>query len=295
MSKYNTEVSCMRIAAVVLVLLCAVARAQSPASAPSAPAAPSRPAAQSPPTAPDAAVAPALTFEVATIKPSDPANCCGRTFGANGREFHTHNTNLKYLLQYAYNLQVLQIAGGPPWMDEDRYDVGGEIEGVSAPSAQQWKEALQLLLVDRFHIQMHREIRQLPAYALVIADPKKGLKLTKSDGDPDHPQRMGFSGAIGQTMSGGGNNATLKELAGELQRLTLDRPVVDNTGLTGTFDIKLSFTRDDPQAPSMAPLPDGAAPTIFEALQQQLGLKLAPTKAPIEVLVIDHAEKPSDN
>jgi uncharacterized protein (TIGR03435 family) len=278
----------MRIAAVVLVLLCAAARAQSPVSPPSAPAAQSPPGA----TAPQA-TAPALTFEVATIKPSDPANCCDRGFGANGREFHTRNTNLQYLLQYSYNLQVRQIADGPPWMNEDRYDVGGEIEGVAAPTGQQWKEALQLLLVDRFHIQMHREIRQLPAYALVIADPKKGPKLTKSDGDPDHPQRMGFTGAIGQTMSGGGNNATLKELAGELQRLTLDRPVVDNTGLTGTFDIRLTFTRDDPQAPSMAPLPDGAAPTIFDALQQQLGLKLEPTKAPIEVLVIDHAEKPS--
>jgi uncharacterized protein (TIGR03435 family) len=107
---------------------------------------------------------------------------------------------------------------------------------------------------------------------------------------------MGFSGAYGQTMSGGGTNATLADLAGELQRLTLDRPVVDRTGLTGTFNIQLTFTRENPDAMGLIPdLPDNAAPSIFVALQQQLGLKLEPVKAPVDVLVVDHAEKPSDD
>jgi uncharacterized protein (TIGR03435 family) len=294
----------MRLAAIALALLFAAARAQSPLG-PGAPPAqsPSVPqnAPAGPPSAPSAmqsapggqVAAPAPSFEVATIKPSDPDQCCARTFGRNGRRFQTTNTNLQYLMQYAFGLQYRQIAIGQPWINEDRYNIAGEIEGVGTPNDQQWREALQKLLIDRFQIQMHREVRQLPAYALVIADAKKGPKLTPSAGDADHPQRMGFSGGIGQTMSGGGNDATLKELCDDLQRLTLDRPVVDRTGLTGTFDIRLTFTRDDPQAPSMAALPDGAAPTIFNALQEQLGLKLEPTKAPIEVLVIDHAEKPS--
>jgi uncharacterized protein (TIGR03435 family) len=292
----------MRVAVILLALLHAVASAHSlpAAQSPAAqgPAASSAPMPSSGPPAPQSGPGAQGTpsgpaFEVATIKPSDPAACCGRTFYRNGRLFRTNNTNLQYLMQYAWGLQLRQITGGPAWMNQDRFDVAGEIAGVDIPTDQQWKEALQRLIADRFHIQLHREIRELPAYALVIANPKAGPKLVKGDGDPEHPQRMGFTGAVGHTMTGGGNNATLKELAGELQRLTLDRPVVDRTGLTGTFNIRLQFTRDDPQEPSLAPSPDDAAPTIFEALQQQLGLKLEPTKAPVEVLVVDHAEQPS--
>lgn len=234
------------------------------------------------------------SFEVATIKPSDPNQCCARTFSRNGRRFATTNTNLQYLMQYAFDLQARQIAGGPAWFNQDRFNVGGEIDGEGVPNDRQWKEALQKLLIERFHIQMHHETRELSVYALVIA--KDGSKLIKGDGDPAHPQRMGFSGAYGQTMSGGGTNATLADLAGELQRLTLDRPVVDRTGLTGTFSIQLTFTRENPDAMGLSPdLPDNAAPSIFVALQQQLGLKLDPEKAPVDVLVVDHAEKPSDD
>ena len=234
------------------------------------------------------------SFEVATIKPSDPDNCCARTFYRNGRRFATTNTNLQYLMQYAFDLQSRQIVGGPPWFNQDRYNVEGEIDGTGVPNDRQWKEALQKLLIDRFNIKLHHETRELPVYALVIANPKDGPKLTKGDGDPAHPQRMGFSGAYGQTMSGGGTNATLADLAGELQRLTLDRPVADRTGLTGTFNIQLTFNRENPDAMGLSPdLPDTAAPSIFTAVQQQLGLKLEPGKAPIDVIVVDSADKPS--
>jgi uncharacterized protein (TIGR03435 family) len=233
------------------------------------------------------------SFEVATVRPSDPSQCCVRGFSHDGRRFNAVNSTLQYLIQYAYDLHFREIAGGPPWFNQQRFDIMGEIDSQDIPTSRQCKQALQKLLVERFQIQMHHESRELPVYALVIANPKTGPKLAKGDGDPDHPQTVAFSGAYGQTMTGGGANATIADLAGELQRLTLDRPVVDRTGLTGTFNIKLTFTRDNPQAVTLGPLPDDAAPTIFTAIRQQLGLKLEPTKAPVDVLVVDHAERPS--
>jgi uncharacterized protein (TIGR03435 family) len=286
----------MRTASIVLGGLCSLAWSSSAAlaqwtgagTAPPGYTEPSQPAPK--PMDPNASP----SFEVATIKPSDPDKCCARTFARNGRHFATANTNLQYLMQYAFDLQARQIAGGPPWFNDDRFNVVGEIAGEGTPNARQWKEALQTLLVERFKIKMHHEMREMPVYALVIA--KDGPKLTKGDGDPAHPQSMGFSGAYGQTMEGGGANATLADLAGELQRLTLDRPVLDRTGLTGTFNIHLIFTRENPDAMGLSPdLPDDAAPSIFVAIQQQLGLKLEPTKGPVDVLVVDHAEKPSED
>ena len=241
--------------------------------------------AQNPPNSPP-------TFEVATIKPSYPNACCSRTFSRDGRHFATTNTNLRYLMQFAYNLQAKQITGGPPWIDEDRFDVVGVIDGAGEPNDREWKVALQNLLIDRFHLQFHHDTAEMTAYALTIA--KGGPKLTRGDGGSY--QRMVFSGAVGRTMNGTGTNATIADFAGELQRIVLDRPIVDRTGLTGTFSIEIAFTREDPQALGMGPpLPDNAAPTLFTALQQQLGLKLEPTKAPVDILVIDHAEKPSAN
>jgi uncharacterized protein (TIGR03435 family) len=231
-------------------------------------------------------------FEVATIKPSDPNACCSRTFSREGRHFATTNTNLRYLMQYAYNLQAKQITRGPTWIDENRFNVVGVIDGAGEPTDRQWKIALQNLLTDRFHLQLHHDTAEMPAYALTIA--KGGSKLTPGEGGPR--QGMGFSGAVGQTMNGMGINASIADFSGELQRIVLDRPIVDRTGLTGTFNIQIAFTREDPQSLGMGPpLPDNAAPTLFTAIQQQLGLKLEPTKAPVDILVIDYAEKPTAN
>jgi uncharacterized protein (TIGR03435 family) len=151
---------------------------------------------------------------------------------------------------------------------------------------------MQKLLADRFQLQFHHETREMAAYALVIA--KGGPKLKKDDGDP-MPEATGFGGSPGHTMMGWGRNVTIGQYFGELQRLALDLPVVDRTGLSGTFNIQLMFTREDLQSVGMTDLPDGVPPNIFDALQQQLGLKLEKVKAPVDVLVIDHAEPPSEN
>jgi len=276
-------------------------------SQPSPPAATQSPAVQTaaPPPAPQTAVQPPAAevpqkaspstsspeFEVATIKPSDPAACCARTFGQNGRRFSTTNTNLKWMLQWAYSLHPKQIVGGPAWIDDDRFNITGVIEGTEPPTDRQWRVAVQKLLMDRFRIQLHHESREMSAYALVVA--RGGAKLKKSDGK--YPTRTGFGGAIGQTMFGSGQNVTIPQFFGEVQRLAVDRPIVDQTGLTGTFDITLQFTREDIGSLGMTQLPDNAAPNLFDALQEQLGLKLEGMKAPVDVMVIDHAEKPSED
>lgn len=232
-------------------------------------------------------------FEVATIKPSDPDACCARTFGRNGRRFQTTNTNLKYLIQWAWNLQAKQVSGGPPWMDETRYDLVGEMDGTGTPNDHQWKIAVQNLLIDRFQIKLHHEAREMPAFVLTVA--KGGPKLTPGDGDTKAHLNMGFSGGVGETMRGRGVNASIGDFVGELQRIVMDRPIVDRTGLTGVYNIQFAFTREDPNSLGMTQLPDNAAPSLITALDEQLGLKLEGVKAPVDVLAIDHVEPPSAN
>jgi uncharacterized protein (TIGR03435 family) len=230
-------------------------------------------------------------FEVATIKPSDPEACCARTFGRNGRHFQTTNTNLKYLIQWAWNLQAKQVAGGPPWMDEIRFNLSGVMDGTGTPNDHQWKIAVRHLLIGRFQIELHHEAREMPAFVLTVS--KGGPKLTPGDGDTKAHQNMGFSGGVGETMHGRGVNASISDFIGELQRIVLDRPIVDRTGLTGVYNIQFEFTREDQNSLGMTQLPDNAAPNLFTALDEQLGLKLEGVKAPVDVLVIDKAEKPS--
>jgi uncharacterized protein (TIGR03435 family) len=227
-------------------------------------------------------------FEVATIKPSNPANCCARWWQGHGRRLASHNTSLRWLIRMAYGLNDRQIVGGPAWMDDLRFDVSGEIEGTRIPTDREWRVAVQKLLADRFQLRFHHGSREMSAYALVTA--KGGPKL---DRDDQFKSLLIFNGDVGQTMRGYGRNVTLEEFIGEVQRLVLDRPVVDRTGITGTFDLNLVFTREDPNSPDMVELPDNAAPNLTNALQQQLGLKLEKVKAPVDVLVIDKAEKPS--
>lgn len=232
-------------------------------------------------------------FEVATIKPSDPAKCCARGWSMNGRRFFTMNMNLKYLIQWAWGLQAKQVVGGPPWIDDARFDINGEIDGDGTPNERQWKIAVQKLLIERFQLQIHHEKREMPAFVLVVAN--GGPKLTPSDPNVKAIQSMGFAGAPGQTMYGHGVNASIADFIGELQRIVMNRPIVDETGLTGVYNIQIAFTREEPDALGMTELPDTAAPNLLEALPQQLGLKLEGKKAMVDVIVIDHAELPEAN
>jgi len=233
-------------------------------------------------------------FDVATVRPSNP-NMPGRQFMAKGHQFLTINTTLNDLITFAYGLNVRQVMGAPAWAASEKYDLDGKVAGESQPNDAQWKIMIQKLLVDRFRLTFHREPRELSVYELTIA--KNGPKLTPSQADPASLPGMGFRGFGNMPVS----NATMADFAAMMQGMVLDRPMIDHTGLQGRYDFILMWTPDDSQFIGMRPpgmTPSGnpnAPPSLFTAIQEQLGLKLESVKAPVDVMIIDHVEKPSEN
>jgi uncharacterized protein (TIGR03435 family) len=235
-------------------------------------------------------------FEVATIKPSDPSRP-GKLFTVRGQDIVTINTTLSDLITMAYNVHAKQITGGPAWLESDKYDLNVKPDVPGQPSVAQIKVIIQKLVADRFQLRFHREKQELSVYAITVL--KTGAKITKSEADPNGLPGLFF----GRTPSGttfNVRNATLAEVANTLQGSILDKPVVDQTGLSEKYDFLLKFTPDPGQMAAFGPQPPAgdnvdAPPDLFTAFQQQLGLALKPTKAPADVLVIDHVEKPSAN
>ena len=234
------------------------------------------------------------SFEVATIKPSKPDQQ-GKAFLVRGRRFRIINMTLSEIIGFAYGVHAKQIIGAPAWVEADKYDFDAQPDGEGAPSDKQWKGMLQKLLVERYKLTFHREKRELSVYVLSVA--KTGPKLTMSKGDPNGLPGLFFR-AIGDLNV---TNANMGDFAGLMQNAVLDRPVLDQTGLSGRWDFTLKWTPDDSQFGGMGaripPSTDGstAAPALYTAIQEQIGLKLDAMKAPAEVLVIDHVEKPSEN
>ena len=229
------------------------------------------------------------SFEVATIKPSKP-DAPGFGIIFRNQQLATLNTTLTDLLAFAYGLHAKQITGGPAWMEQDKYDVLAKPDGEGQPNDKQWKTMVQKLLADRFKLTFHRDKKELSVYAITAID-KTGAKLTKSAGDPNGLPGVGFSRPGALTAV----NATIADFANVMQSAVLDRPVVDQTGLAGRFDFTLLWTPDQSQFGGLAaPVDDPSAPPgLFTAIQEQLGLKLDSTKAPVDVIVIDRVEKPA--
>jgi uncharacterized protein (TIGR03435 family) len=233
------------------------------------------------------------SFEVATVKPSDP-NRQGRAFTVRGRTFATFNTSLNSLIGFAYGVHPRQIVGAPDWAESALYDIEARPEGEGQPNERQWKGMLQKLLADRFKLSFKREKREMPAYIIVVAP--GGPKLNKSGGDPNGLPGLFFKG-LGVLPA---INATMGDFAGVLQGAVLDRPVVDQTGLSGRWDFTLQWTPDETQfggrgGQAAAQAGPNAPPGLFTAMQEQLGLKMDSTRAPVEALVIERAERPSEN
>lgn len=218
-------------------------------------------------------------FEVASVKPSAPGDPGMYVEWPPGR-LSLRNVNLRHTIKVAFLLDDYRIAGGPKWLDDDGFDIEGKT--AEAASADQKRAMLQVLLADRFHLQSHRETRMVAGYAVVIA--KSGPKLPK----PEHPERPSASG-WGPTIANG-RNQTMEGFAQTLSA-SLQRPVVDETGIKDRFDFNLRW--DAMVAPPVAGAEPGAS--VFAALQEQLGLKLEARHMPVEILVIDRAEKPSAN
>jgi uncharacterized protein (TIGR03435 family) len=233
-------------------------------------------------------------FEVATIKPSKPGEE-GSGYGLDGRHVTTENTSLDNLIGYAYDIHRNQIINPPDWADSDKFDISGVPDLPGEPSDEQSKIMFRKLLADRFQLKFHREKKELSVYVLSVA--KGGPKnLTKSAASGE-----GFSIPIGGAKGGVKmtvQNGTMTNFAiFGLQGAVVDRPVVDRTGLTDRYDFAIRWMPDDSQFGGHLQLPavQDPLPNLFTAMQEQLGLKLEPMKTPVDVLVIDHAEKPSAN
>jgi len=232
--------------------------------------------------------------QLSTVKPSDPATR-GRSITFRGRNVVASNTPVITLMVFAYNVHPKQIVGTPAWAETDLYDLTIQPDLEGFPNERQLRGLLQQVLAERFGVTLHREQRELPAYALTVAN--GGPKLTTSGGDPNGLPGLTFRG-LGVLPA---TNATMANLAGLMQATVLDRPVVDRTGLTGRYDFVLKWTPDESQfrtlgAPVPPPTDDpNAPPGLFTAIQEQLGLHLDSTKAPVEVQVIDTIRKPTDN
>jgi uncharacterized protein (TIGR03435 family) len=235
-------------------------------------------------------------FEVATIRPSDPAHP-EQIITLRGAEVITTNQTVHALINLAYWIHPKQLTGGPDWTESEKFDVAGKPDAPGQPNVDQMKMMIQKLLADRFQLKYHFEKRELPVYAITIA--KTGAKIIKSQDDPKGIPGWNF----GRNPSGmimAFRNSPMSQFTAVLQN-SMDRPVVDQTGLSGRYDFTLNFTPDAAQAALLGGPPGPAAdnpdsaPSLFTAFQQQLGLKLESTKAPVDVMVIDKVEKPSEN
>jgi uncharacterized protein (TIGR03435 family) len=275
-----------------------------------------------------------LNFEVASVKPSPPMTgnmirmgMGGGPGSSNPGTVTAENTPLKTLVIRAYGLKNYQVSG-PDWIDSQRFDIVAKVPAgaTKADVLVMW----QNLLAERFKLTVHRESKELPMYALVVA--KNGPKLTEATDAPPPtsgaPSTSGgtsftIGGVAGGAMGGGGGMAVggsmgrapvgrgggrvssdkmaMSSLADMLTSY-VDRPVIDQTGLTGRYKLKLEWQGDDlPSGTSASAAGSGdgspsaaapdTAPTLRIALQEQLGLKLEARKGPIELLVVDHAEK----
>jgi uncharacterized protein (TIGR03435 family) len=228
----------------------------------------------------------AQSFEVASIRlHKEPVRRIG--IDLSGPRFTAEAFSLDNLITYAFDLEDYQVTGVPGWgvssTNSDRYDITAKAEGDGTLSREQAKKMLQSLLAERFQLKFHHESKELPVYALVVA--KGGPKFKESPPDAKSMLTMGGSNGIEMVVTKGG----MAQLARQFSNHNgVNRVVVDKTGLTGTYDYKLKWTLERGAV-------DGDSASVDIALQEQLGLKLEAAKAPFKTLVVDHAEKPSEN
>ena len=232
-------------------------------------------------------------FEVAAIKPVLPDAKASRYITMQGvHRFVVKDYTLKGLIAAAYDLNPQTVLGGPVWAESDPFDITAVTPGETRPSRDQQMAMLRGLLSDRFQLRFHREQKQFSIYELVLA--KSGPKLKTSTAPTDEPPKL-ISMVYPQKIALPARNATMAEFASLLQRAILDRPVVDKTGLTARYDFDLEWAPDETQFGGDVPVAPSDAPNapLFTALQEQLGLRIVPTRGPVQALWIDAAERPS--
>ncbi len=226
------------------------------------------------------------SFEVASVKLRKGEVTFSSGPFIRGRMVRATALTLRDLIAGAYDIRYDQISGGPSWADSDHYDIDAKAaEGEGGPLTEaQARQMMQSLLADRFQLRVHRETQEAPVYELVVG--KNGPKMKPVAADaPGNSHVMGNDKGLHMERSHG----VMQELADQLS-LTAGRPVLDRTGLTGAYAYKLDW-----YPANRIPPPDLDTPSMFTALQEQLGLRLESAKGPVEKLVIDHAERPSEN
>ena len=218
------------------------------------------------------------SFEVATVKPSDPKDL-SEGFHTMGRQLYVENETVFKMLMAVYGLQPRQITGEPEWVDSVKLDIRGVPDQAGQPSWAQYQEMLGKLLKERFGLQVHEEQREMTVYALRVS--KGGSKLTVSTHGTQDMDQTGDGHAMRFTAN------TMGDFARALDYM-VDRPVIDQTGLQGMYDFTLRWR------PEGAPADDpNAAEPLFTAIPEQLGLRLEAAKASAEVLVVDHIDRPT--
>ena len=264
-----------RTVAIITLLAALRLFAQAPTSQPGAPAA----------------------YAVASVKPNKSSDDRFMLRPLPGGGLTATGVTLKMLVMFAYGVAGYQISAAPNWLGVDRWDLEAKTDGVQGrlPLAQS-QALLRQLLEDRFQLKTRRETRKIEVYALRVA--KSGLKLKSHSGDTAGSNTSFGFGSASFTDS------SLPGLAGQLT-LYLDRPVLDRTGIQGRWDFTLQWTpapnESSPQAMGLPPRAepprpaDSNGPSIFTALREQLGLKLESTKGPVDILVIEHVERASEN
>jgi uncharacterized protein (TIGR03435 family) len=236
-----------------------------------------------------AQTAAAGSFEVASVKPSRP-NIRGMNLMHASGKLTAKNVPLEWIIAQAFEVYPYRLLNAPGWIHSTRYDIEGKAANPQATKAE-LNGMLQSLLAERFHLATHREKRDLPVYALVIG---KSGPMLKPPEKPDGPHGVDY-------RNGGtillGRNATMEELADALS-FRMGRTVTDRTGLKDRFDFRLEFTPDEFVAAfgeEKSVTPDLNGTNIFTAIQEQLGLKLESGKGPVEMIVIDRVERPTEN
>ncbi len=243
-------------------------------------------------------------FEVATIKPNNTGATSMQGLVIRGRKFITRASSLGDLISFAYEVQAKQIVNAPDWLDRDRYDIEAVPEQEGVPNPEQIRVMIRKLLADRFALKFHHDQREMSAYVLTVGKDGQKLKPTQIHGNLPGIGIRPSTGGITLNMV----NATISDFTGFLQILVLDRPVVDKTGIQGRFDYQCTFTPDDSQfGGHPPPMPNqgnnngstdtatAAAPSLYDAVQQELGLKLSAEKTAVDVIAIDHVDKPTAN
>jgi uncharacterized protein (TIGR03435 family) len=222
-------------------------------------------------------------FEVASVKPVDRTGQPGHgSMTQSGPRVTFTGYTLNGLIMYAYDVRGYQISGGAGWMGSETYTIAAKAEGNGTPETTEVRKMLQGLLAERFEVRFHRETKEAKVYFLEPA--KTGPKLTETK-----VRRTTMQMGPGHLMMA---KATPAQMAALLSSI-LDRPVLDHTGVTGEFD----FTLESPDIMMgrMQPSEENPGPSVFTAIQEQLGLRLEPSRGPIETLIIEHAAKPLEN